>query len=146
MAQVKVILGKRPKHFTHTVKFPMLEGGEGAIKASYIYRTRKEFGELVDARVQAAKDEAAQTSATSAADATADTAVPAQPKDFSMSDFLGGDNNKRATYIMEIMDDWNLDEPFGLDSVLQLCDELPGAARALVDDYAAAIREGHLGN
>lgn len=144
MAQVKVTLGKRPKNFPHTVKFPMLEGGEGAIKASYIYRTRKQFGELIDARVKAAKD-AAATAADPSADQPSITA-PQLAADFSMATFLGDDTAKRASYIMDIMDGWNLDVPFNLDNVLQLCDELPAASTALINDYAAAAREGHLGN
>lgn len=141
MAQVKVTLGNRPKNFPKTVKFPMLEGGEGAIKASYIYRTRKEFGQLIDARVQAARDAAAEQ-------ATAEPVAvdPALAADFSMATFLGDDTAKRASYLMEIMDGWNLDEPFSLAAVLQLCDELPAASTALINDYAAAVREGHLGN
>lgn len=141
MAQVKVTLGKRPKNFPHTVKFPMLEGGEGAIKAFYIYRTRKEFGELIDARVQAAKDAAGVQ-----ANAEPLAGDPQQAADFSMATFLGDDTAKRASYLLDIMDGWNLDEPFGLESVLQLCDELPAASTALINDYAAAVREGHLGN
>lgn len=139
MAQVKVTLGKRPKNFSKVVTFPMLEGGEGAIKASYIYRTRKEFGELVDARVQAAK-------ATAAAPEAAPAADPQPAAEFSMTTFLGDDTEKRATYLLDIMDGWNLDESFSLDTVRQLCDEMPAAANALINDYAVAIREGHLGN
>ena len=51
-----------------------------------------------------------------------------------------------AGYIMEIVDGWNLDEPFDLEAVTQLCDELPGMAAAIVDDYRAAVLEGRRGN
>lgn len=141
MAQVKVTLGKRPKNFSKDVKFPMLEGGDGAIKASYIYRTRKQFGELIDARLQSAKDAAGVQ-----ANAEPVVADPQRATDFSMATFLGDDTAKRASYLLEIMDGWNLDEPFSHQSVLQLCDELPAAGTALINDYAAAVREGHLGN
>lgn len=38
MAKIK--LGARPKNFTRTVSFPMLDGSTGKIEVTYKYRTR----------------------------------------------------------------------------------------------------------
>ncbi len=53
----QVILGTRPARFkSFSVKFPMPEGGEGQIMATYKYRTREEYGEWLDAVMAAARE------------------------------------------------------------------------------------------
>ena len=52
MAKIK--LGSAAKNFPVTIKVPMLDGTEGAVKVSYIYRTRTDFGELIDGLMNAA--------------------------------------------------------------------------------------------
>ena len=128
----KIILGKRPKSFTRAIKVPMLEGGEGTIEVSFVYRTRTEFGAFVDELLDAAK------------------VVPASASDddvkFSLAEALERTRDTNADYILRIADGWNLDEPFSRAALVQLCDELPGAALAIIDQYRAAITEGRLGN
>jgi hypothetical protein len=128
----KIILGKRPKAFTRSIKVPMLEGGEGTIEVSFVYRTRSEFGAFVDELLDAAK------------------VVPASASDedvkFSLQQALERTRDTNADYILKICDGWNLDEHFGRPALVQLCDELPGAALAIIDQYRAAITEGRLGN
>jgi hypothetical protein len=69
----KIVLGSRPKNFKSLVTIPMLEGGEGTIEVSYIYRTRTEFGKLIDGLMDDAKvvptSEAAEDQAFSLEDA-----------------------------------------------------------------------------
>lgn len=129
----KITLGKRPKSFRRVIKVPMLEGGEGTVEVSYIYRTRTEFGQFVDSLLQAAQ-----------------VAPPASQADddvkFSLRQALEATRDTNADYLLQIMDGWNLDEPFSRPSLVQLCDELPGVAMAMIDQYRAAITEGRLGN
>jgi len=128
----KISLGNRPKSFKRIIKVPMLEGGEGTIEVSFTYRTRTEFGAFVDALLKSAQ------------------VVPASESDedvaFSLAQALERTRDTNADYILQIIDGWNLDEAFTRAAVVQLCDELPGAAQALINEYRAAITEGRLGN
>lgn len=135
----KITLGKRPKNFPHTVKFKMLEGEDGTIKVSYLYRTRKEFGDFIDARMKEARErDAAEKAATEAV---------AAAEDFSLGDIKAKSVEANAEYITSIADGWDVEGyPFSIESVKQLCDELPAAALAIINDYRTAIDEGRLGN
>ena len=128
----KIILGKRPKSFKRTLSVALPEGEVGSIELSFIYRTRTEFGVFVDELLSAAQ------------------VVPASAADddlkFSLADALSKTRDTNADYIMRIVDGWNLDAEFSRAAVVQLCDELPGVALAIINDYRAAITEGRLGN
>jgi len=128
----KIVLGSRPKNFKRVIKVPMLEGGEGTIEVSYIYRTRTQFGAFVDELFAAAGVKPASQD-------------EADVK-FSLADALAKTRDTNADYILQIMDGWNLDVEFSRGSVVQLCDELPGAAMAIIDSYRLSITEGRLGN
>lgn len=130
----KVKLGSRPKNFKATIQVPLHEGQAGTIEVSYVYRTRKEFGVFVDELLAAVPKQAA-------------AAVPADvAAKYSLAADLGKSIDTQADYIMRIADGWDLDEPFGRASVLTLCDELPGAAVAIIEHYRNAVSEGRLGN
>lgn len=128
----KIILGKRPKSFKRTITVDLLEGGKGTIEVSYLYRTRSEFGQFVDELMEAAG-----------------VKLENQTDDdvkFSLAEALKRTLDTNADYIMKIADGWNLDVEFSRDAVAQLCDELPGAALQIIDQYRTAITEGRLGN
>jgi hypothetical protein len=130
MASIK--LGTRPKNFTHKITIPLLEGGEGVMTVSYLYRTRTEYGTFIDALM-----------------ADADVKLAGQTDEeirFSLQEAMAATRDKNADYILKIVDGWNLDEPFSRAAVVQLCDELPGAAMAIMAGYTAAITEGRLKN
>lgn len=128
----KIILGKRPKSFKRALKVPLPEGGDGSIELSFIYRTRSEFGAFVDGLLGAAKVKPA-----SASD---------EDVEFSLRAALEATVETNADYIMQIVDGWNLDVEFSRPAVAQLCNELPGVALAIINDYRAATTEGRLGN
>lgn len=128
----KVVLGKRPKNFKSIVKFPMLEGGEGTVEMSYIYRTRTEFGAFIDSMMEDAGVKA--------------TGQSEDEVKFSLKQALEKTKDTNADYIMAVCDGWNLDVDFSRDNVAQLCDELPGAALEIMNKYRTAITEGRLGN
>lgn len=130
MATIK--LGKRPKSFRRQITFPLPEGGDGKFEISYIYRTRTEFGAFVDELMAAAN----MRPASQAGDDVA----------FSLRAALEATRDTNADYILRIADGWSLDEPFGREAVVQLCDEFPGAALAIIDTYRQAVSEGRLGN
>lgn len=126
MAKIK--LGARPTNFKRTVTFPMLDGSEGAIEVTYKYRTRSEFGKFIDGMFQ---------------DAKKDSPIA---DDFSMADLMNKTRDKNAAYLLEVIEDWNLDEKLTRETAEQLCDELPAAASAIMELYRSAIVEGRLGN
>ena len=128
MAKIK--LGSRPKSFKRIVKVPMLDGSEGSIEVVYKYRTRSEFGVLIDAIREA-------------------SGLKSKPDDdakFSLADLMEKTKESNADYIFKVAEGWNLDEEFTLANVAQLCDELPGAASAIMETYRIAVTEGRLGN
>ena len=129
----KIRLGVRPKTFWHTVSVAMPEGGLAQIQMLFKYRTRSEFGAFVDNLVAAAG------TVPPASQGGADVA-------FSLQRALEATRDTNADYILQIAEGWNLDEPFDRGSVVQLCDELPGAALATIEAYRAALTEGRLGN
>ena len=130
----KITLGTRPKSFKRTVQVPLHEGAPGELEVHFKYRTRSEFGAFVDQIIAAAK-----------------VAPPARPVDgdelaLSMHAAMEAARDQNADYLLQVLDGWNLDTPLSLDTLRQLCDELPGAAIALMDAYRAACVEGRLGN
>lgn len=124
MAKIK--LGARPKTFTRTVTFDMLEGGKGSIECVFKYRTRKEFGEFVDGILA--------------------SAGPSSGDSLSMSELMDLTSGANADYILAVLDGWNLDEDLNKSNVQQLADELPGAVNAIMETYRSALVEGRLGN
>lgn len=128
----KIALGARPKNFKTIVTIPMLEGGEGTIEISYLYRTRTEFGKMIDSLMDDAQIIPTGSSETE--------------QKFSLEEALGKTKDTNADYIMKVADGWNLDVEFSRASVAQLCDELPAAAMAIMNTYRNAITEGRVGN
>lgn len=128
MAKVK--LGNRPKNFPAPVSFPMLDGSTGSIQVSCKYRTKKEFGAFIDGLMDAAGVKPS----------------PDADVKLALADLMASTIDQNAHYILQAIDGWNLDEPFTLDNVKQLCDEIPAAAQAIMETYRTAITEGRLGN
>ena len=130
MARIK--LGTRPKNFKKLIKVALPEGGEGTVEISYIYRTRTEFGQFVDDLMKSAGVEP--------------TGQTDEEVQFSLAEALAKTRDTNADYILKIADGWNLEDEFGRQSLAQLCDELPGAALEIINQYRLAITEGRLGN
>lgn len=126
-----VTLGKRPEFFKKAVNFPLLDGTTGTINVTFKYRTRVEFGQMVDAMVEKAKSEGAQ--------------VPAGEL-ITMTDLMQKTAGQNAEYILNVVSGWDLDVPLNQASAQQLADELPAAAIQIMEDYRAAVTEGRLGN
>jgi len=128
----KITLGTRPKNFKRKLTIALPEGEQGTIELLFKYRTRAEFGAFVDQLLQAAKVTPASASGEDVA--------------FSLQAALEATRDTNADYIMQIVDGWDLPEDFTRQAVVQMCDELPGVALAIINDYRAVITEGRLGN
>ncbi len=129
---MKVTLGTRPTSFKQTVRVVLHDAEEGEIVVSFRYRTRKEYGQLID--TLADRGRATVTVAGEGDDARA------------MEVFVRTRTALQVEHLMEIMDGWNLDQPFDRAHVQQLNEELPGLAQAIIDRYQQASMEGRLGN
>lgn len=125
----KITLGKRPQFIEATISATLPDGTVGSIKARYKYRTRTEFGQMIDQRMAEARNEA-----------------PAEPADFSVATMQRQARDANAAYLLDILDGWDLDNDLDIDTATQLCDEAPGMAQALIDGYRMAVTEGRLGN
>jgi hypothetical protein len=128
----KIVLGSRPPSFKKKITVALPEGVDGEITVTYKYRTRSEFGAFVD--------EVFKTAAITPKD-NSDNEIK-----FSLAEALAKTTEVNADYLMKIMDGWDLSSDFTRDNVAQLCDELPGVALAIIDNYRQAISEGRLGN
>lgn len=122
----KITLGKPPKNFNRSVLFTTVEGDESFITWTFIYRTRKQFGELVDTN---APDDVAPSEG-----------IP------TMQSMMEKANVKSADYIMQIAEGWDLSADFNRVNVQELCDQYPAAVNAAINAYREAVMEGRLGN
>ena len=138
----KLVLGKRPEHFTRDVSFPMLDGSTATIEVKFVYRSRKEFAELVDAN-QASIKAKAEAEVDRMKQAAKDGATPG---DFKQADLIAHQADFSVAYLMQIVKGWNLDVPFNRDAVDELVDTLPAAVNAINAAYREALLEGRLGN
>jgi len=136
MAKIK--LGSRPKNFKREIKFPMLDGTTGTFNATFKYMTRSEYAEFIDARIQEAV--AAEKTST-AAPASADSEILYSAKaDSEKTDAA------KVSFVMAVVESWDLDVPFDREAVTQLADEIPAGITAVIDTYRMAVVEGRLGN
>jgi len=130
----KIKLGSRPNNFKpFPVKFELPDGSEGVITVTYKYRTKQEFGQLLDGLLAGAKPEEAKGAA---------AGEPA----FSWEKFFADNAGTSANHLLDSVDAWDLDEPLSREVLLQLGNEVPAAVAALMAGYAGACRDGRLGN
>ena len=131
----KITLGKRSQFIETTISGTLPDGAPGTIRAKYRYRTRVEFGQMIDQRMAEAQ---AKTKAAADTDAA--------PADFSVATMQRQARDANAAYLLDILDGWDLSDEVNLETATQLCDEFPGMAQALIDGYRLAVTEGRLGN
>lgn len=129
----KVILGQRPKTFKpFPVKFEMPDGTEAAVKVTFNYKTKTEFGKSVDAMAEQGK--------------AAATEVSGGIVTFSWEKFLAENIAATADHLLKGIASWDLDLPLDKETLVQFGDELPAGMSALATAWANACREGRLGN
>jgi hypothetical protein len=126
----KIKLGQRPQNFKKVIKFPMLDGTTGSIQVTYKYRTRREFGQFIDQMM----DDAGVVRNND------------HDAEFSMAELMTKTSGSTADYLLEVIEEWNLDVPLSKESAQQLADEYPAASMGIMETYRLAITEGRLGN
>lgn len=127
----KIILGQKPSTFKpFPVKFEMPDGSTGVITATFKYRTRSEFGAMLNTATEGAGQ--------------VDVA-PDGKLDYEKLHRSLGDRN--AEHLLACIHAWDLDDqPLSLETLQELSDTLPAGAIALMSAYAGACTEGRLGN
>jgi hypothetical protein len=143
----RVSLGKRPESFTKTITGPMADGTIGAIDVTFRYRTRTEWGALLDshAKAKAERDEATVSAFLAAVEKAraAGAEIPAAP---GAEKRQAMEVEADARLVLDLATGWDLPDPFTLDSVKQLADEAPGIVTAIISGFREAVNEGRLGN
>jgi len=94
-----ITLGKRPKHIEATISATLPDGSTGTIKARYKYRTRSEFGEMIDKRLADARAEKPAPKA-------AAKGAKAAPAEFSVGAMQREARDANAAYLLDILDGW----------------------------------------
>lgn len=128
MAKLK--LGSAPKNFKRMIHIPLVDGTTADLEISFKYRTRTEFGELIDsivAKPSTEKEEVKQEIKT------------------TKEAFKKG-NESEAENILKMADGWDLDEPFNKANIVKLIDEFPVAATIISDTYRELIQDGRAKN
>ena len=143
----RVTLGKRPETFTATVTGPMADGTTGAIDVTYRYRTRTEWGALLDqhAKDRAERDQAALHQYLAAVEkARAEGGeVPGAPAAGKRQEL---EVEADARLVLDLAAGWDLPDPFTFDNIKQLADESPGIITAIIATFRTKVNEGRLGN
>ncbi|WP_303230213.1 phage tail assembly chaperone [Comamonas kerstersii] len=124
-----VRLGQKPEGIPDVVKFKGLDGAEYMIPVTFKYRTLTEFGAFLDEVFSQPLPVA------DAADGLLSSKTVQQSK-----------VNTNGQYLFQILKDWGLDVPLTLQACIQLADEMPAAAQALMGRYRELITEGRAGN
>ena len=135
----KIALGKRPKNFKKTISVQMLDGTTGTVECVFKYRTKKEFGELIDGITEAARQSVKVAE-------PVEGESPVEVKPFSLAEYHANSVNAAADYILQILEGWNLDVELSKDALEDLGNEFPGASAAIIETYRTAVTEGRLGN
>ena len=124
-----VVLGKPPTSFPAEVTFTTLSGEQAALQCEFVYRTKTEFGELLNELGQAAKD-----------------TINAPESDDENQNIFDGAIRLQAQQLSKVLLSWDLPEPCDTDHLYALCNEYPSAFAAIVQTYRNAIVDGRLGN
>ena len=134
----KIIFGSRPANFKpFPVKFELPDGTVRAINVTYKYRTKTEFGEMLDGLIANGKKADAQVLGEKGA---------AEKPEFSWEKFYAENIEAGAEQLMNSVVAWDLELEISKEIFVQMGDEAPAAVTALMASYASACREGRLGN
>ena len=105
----------------------MPDGTEGVIAVTFKYRTRSDFGVMMNEIFNDAKQEKTE-------------GIP----DFKDLFLKMGDKN--ADHLLACIEAWDVDAEVNRLALVQLSDEVPAASAALMTAYRDACVDGKLGN
>jgi len=132
----KLILGNAPKTFKSLVEIPQLDKSVATVEMEFKYRTRTEFGALMDSiinKVQPVKGKKAKPASDDEVNKT-------------LKEMFAEGNASNVDYILQIAEGWDIEQPFGEEWVSWLADNNPNAINAISEAYREAISEGRTKN
>jgi hypothetical protein len=133
----KLQLGKAPENFKRNLEFTNLQGVKSTIEFTFVYRTRKQYGELMDEITSMDKSESP--------DAEVEKPDKKKPNKTYAATIVDVDK-REAEALLKIATGWDLDEPFNLENASLLIDSFQGSQQIIFDAYRAACLEGRLKN
>lgn len=132
----KFQFGADPDTFTREVDVINIHGAESSIEFEFVYRTKKQFAELADEGLRAAKEKLA------AAKANGDDTFALETISSNFYTEMNDKTSKEgAEYIMKIAKSWDVNEPLTVAALIKLDDRCPGALQDIATTYAKAINE-----
>ena len=124
-----ITLGKRPEHYKPVaVKFPMPDGTEGVITATFKYRTRTEYGALMTGHLEGLP-----------------TALDGEDAPSVEAMYVDG-VRRDAGLLGKVLAGWDVPHELTDDNLVQLVDEVPSCVKAFMEAYRGIVLEGRLGN
>jgi hypothetical protein len=120
-----------PKSFKKPVEIVMVDGSTAAIEFSFIYRTRKQFAELADANIN---------------DVKADQKADGEAQDRTMVEWYDIADTHGVTYVLKIVDGWDLEEELNETTLIKLENENPGSLAAIANIYRKTVAEARTKN
>lgn len=123
----KIKLGQAPKTFKSKVSIPMIDGSDATIEMVFKYRTKTQYGALVDDLMS-----------------TAEKASKSKDKTIEGAFKSAIDNN--VDFVLKIAEGWDLDDEFNAENIALLDDEYQGAITAIGEAYRSALVEGRAKN
>lgn len=122
-------LGARPDTFAQqSVTFSLPDGTQGKIKYKPKFRTRSEFGEMMD-ELGADRGE-----------------MPAADDDTRWAQVFAQGSESNGKFLHAMLVSWDAEIELSLESLTQFSDELPGGASAILEQYRLLCVNGKLGN
>lgn len=122
-------LGKNPKTYKKEIPLINTEGATDILVITYKYRSRLEFGTLLDERAAAQKMREASAP---------EVDIKADP---SAHDAISSAMKQAAELVLEIAEGWDVEDPFTLENLMQLECDFPGALADIQDTYQIATLE-----
>ena len=137
MANAKLKLGNAPKTFTKVVEVPLLDGAVADVLMTFKYRTRTEFGALMDFIINKVNEPENPKKG---------KAVSEEEAAKTLSEMFAAGNASNVEYVLMIAEAWDLEDEFGEKALAELANEYPGAINAISEAYREAISEGRVKN
>ncbi|MDR0275932.1 MAG: phage tail assembly chaperone [Burkholderiaceae bacterium] len=129
MAKFK--FGAPPKTFKRNIKFKTLEGVDENFDVTFRFRTRKEFGVLIDEMSSAARERGAKAR---------------DGEELTLAEIMAATTGDNGKYLLKALEGWELESELNEANAERLCNEFPAAAGAIMEAYRVACAEGRLGN
>ena len=153
-AKVKVdLFPAGPITFTAPVEIPTASGDTLHVEFDYIHRTRKQLGELADARVARLKERYDAQMAERERQRLERERIgepPAEDDAFAPGKYLGDaiqELEDSVEGLLEIATGWNIDGfDFNAENLEALCNLHGAAANRISTAYREALANGRLGN